>query len=156
MRPNSASPSPEECCTMRTGMNLLLWATHVNKEHYPILAKLKQTGFDGVEIPIFEGDDNHYKQLRKELDNQGLRCTTVGLMTPDANPISPDAALREAAVERFRRLIGWTAILGADLLAGAVFFPPGGLPPGAPAPGGEKRGAGRVSRGGRGSGERRA
>ena len=89
---------------MKVGMNMLLWATHVTEEHYPIIAKLKKIGFDGVEIPIFEGDDNHYKKLRQELDNQGFACTTVGLMTPEANPISPDAALRKAAVERFRRL----------------------------------------------------
>jgi len=117
---------------MKIGMNLLLWATHVTEEHFPIIAKLKQTGFDGVEIPIFEGDDNHYKWLRKELDKQGLGCTTVGLMTPEANPISPDPALRHAAVERFRRLIGWTAILGGDLMAGPFHSPLGvfsGEPP---------------------------
>jgi D-psicose/D-tagatose/L-ribulose 3-epimerase len=117
---------------MKVGMNMLLWATHVTEDHYPIIAKLKKTGFDGVEIPIFEGDDNHYKKLRKELDNQGLGCTTVGLMTPDENPISPDASLRNAAVERFRRLIGWTAILGCDLMAGPFHSPLGvfsGEPP---------------------------
>jgi len=117
---------------MKTGMNLLLWATHVTDEHFPIIAKLKHTGFDGVEIPIFEGDDNHYARLRKELDKQGLGCTTVGLMTPEANPISPDPALRKAAVERFRRLIGWTAILKADLMAGPFHSPLGvfsGEPP---------------------------
>ena len=35
---------------MRTGMNLLLWTGHVTSEHYPLFAKLKQTGFDGVEL----------------------------------------------------------------------------------------------------------
>src|SRR5207249_2107927 len=83
---------------MKTGMNLLLWTTHVTEEHFPIIAKLKKAGFDGVEIPIFEGDVDHYKRLRKELDNLGLGCTTVGLMTPEANPISPEANLRKAAV----------------------------------------------------------
>jgi D-psicose/D-tagatose/L-ribulose 3-epimerase len=132
MTPVESIQNYEESPAMKTGMNLLLWATHVTEEHYPIIAKLKKTGFDGVEIPIFEGDDNHYKRLRKELDNEGLRCTTVGLMMPDANPISPDAALRQAAVERFRRLIGWTAILGADVMAGPFHSPLGvfsGEPP---------------------------
>jgi len=41
---------------MKIGMNLLLWATHVTEEHYPHLEKIKATGFDGVEIPLFEGD----------------------------------------------------------------------------------------------------
>jgi len=117
---------------MKTSMNLLLWATHVTEQHFPLLGKLKQTGFDGVEIPIFDGDDNHYKRIRKELDNLGLQCTTVGLMMPDANPISPDPALRKAAVERFKRLIGWTAILGGEIFAGPFHSPLGvfsGVPP---------------------------
>ena len=76
---------------MKTGMNLLLWTTHVTAEHFPLLAKLKKAGFDGVEIPLFEGDAAHYKTIRKELDNHGLACTTVTVATPDANPISPDA-----------------------------------------------------------------
>src|SRR5712691_11270370 len=105
MRPILLYHPTEESHPMKTGMNMLLWATHVTEEHYPIIAKLKKTGFDGVEIPIFEGDDNHYKRLRKELDSQGLRCTTVGLMTLHVNPISPEAGLRQATLERFRRLI---------------------------------------------------
>jgi D-psicose/D-tagatose/L-ribulose 3-epimerase len=110
---------------MKTGMNMLLWTTHVTAEHFPIIGKLKQAGFDGIEIPLFEGDDNHYKTLRKELDNQGLGCTTVALMTPEANPISPEAPLREAAVERFRRVINWTAILGGKFIAGPFHSPLG-------------------------------
>src|SRR5262249_60868508 len=82
--------------TMKTGMNLLLWSTHVTAEHFPILAKLKKAGFDGVEVPLFEGDANHFKSIRKELDNQGLGCTTVTVVGPDANPISPDASVRKA------------------------------------------------------------
>ncbi len=35
---------------MKLGFNLLLWATHVTEEHWPILEKLKATGYDGVEI----------------------------------------------------------------------------------------------------------
>ena len=110
---------------MKTGMNLLLWTTHVTEEHFPIIAKLKKAGFDGVEIPIFEGDVDHYKRVRKELDNLGLACTTVGLMTPEANPISPEANLREAAVERFKRLLEWTATLKGQIMAGPFHSPLG-------------------------------
>src|SRR5262245_32588307 len=108
---------------MKTGMNLLLWTTHVTREHFPILAKLKQTGFDGVEIPIFEGDAAHYKTVRQELDNLGLGCTTVAIMTPEANPISPDAAVRKQAVERFKWLIEMTATIKGDLMAGPFHSP---------------------------------
>jgi len=117
---------------MKTGMNMLLWTTHVTEEHFPILAKLKKTGFDGVEIPIFEGDVDHYKKVRKELDNLGLGCTIVACATPDANPISPDANLRKAAVTRMKGILEIGATLGADILAGPYHSPLGvfsGEPP---------------------------
>jgi D-psicose/D-tagatose/L-ribulose 3-epimerase len=108
---------------MKTGMNLLLWTTHVTKDHFPILAKLKQAGFDGVEIPIFEGDAAHYQAVRKELDNLGLGCTTVTVANEQANPISPDAAVREAAFERLRWAVDMTATLGGNVMAGPYHSP---------------------------------
>src|SRR5262249_34091749 len=108
---------------MRTGMNLLLWTTHVTAEHFPLLAKLKQAGFDGVEIPVFEGDAAHFKTVARELKNQGLGCTTVTIANEQANPISPDAAVREAAVERLRWAIEMTATLGGETMCGPYHSP---------------------------------
>jgi len=102
---------------------LLLWTTHVTSEHFPLFAKLKQTEFDGVEIPLFEGDAAHYKTLRRELDNQGLKCTTVTVVGPDANPISPDAGVRNAALKRIQWAIEMTAILGGENLCGPYHSP---------------------------------
>lgn len=110
---------------MKTGMNLLLWATHVTSAHFPLFAKLKQASFDGVEVPLFEGDSAHYKAVRKELDNQGLGCTTVTVASPDANPISPDANLRKAAVARLKWAIEMTATLGGEVMAGPYHSPLG-------------------------------
>ncbi|MBI3408569.1 MAG: sugar phosphate isomerase/epimerase [Planctomycetes bacterium] len=108
---------------MKTGMNLLLWTTHVTAEHFAILARLKSAGFDGVEIPIFEGDAKHYSMLAQELVKQGLECTTVTVVGPEANPISPDPAIRKAAVERHKWAIEMTAILGGENLCGPYHSP---------------------------------
>lgn len=108
---------------MRVGMNLLLWTTHVTAEHFPILAKLKQAGFDGVELPIFEGDAAHFKKVRAELDKNGLACTAVTVATPEASPISPDAAVRKAAVERMKWVIEMCSILGVENLVGPYHSP---------------------------------
>jgi D-psicose/D-tagatose/L-ribulose 3-epimerase len=110
---------------MKTGMNLLLWTTHVTAQHFPLFAKLKQVGYDGVEIPLFEGDAAHFKGVRKELDNHGLRCTTVTVATPDANPISPDAGVRKAARDRLQWAIDMTATLGGENLCGPYHSPLG-------------------------------
>lgn len=108
---------------MRTGMNLLLWTTHVTADHFPILAKLKQAGYDGVELPLFEGGAAHYQEVARELKNQGLACTTVTVVGPDANPISPNKAVREAAGERIKWAIEMTATLGGEFLCGPYHSP---------------------------------
>lgn len=108
---------------MQFGMNLLLWATHVTAEHFPILEKLKKTGYDGVELPVFEGDVAHFKNIGAELKKQGLRSTAVTVVTPEANPISPDAALRKAGLERIKWAIDMTAAAGGESLCGPFHSP---------------------------------
>lgn len=108
---------------MKTGMNLLLWTTHVTSDLFPILGELKRAGFDGVEVPLFEGDAAHYREVRRELDAQGLSCTTVTIANEQANPISPDRAVREAAFERLRWAVEMTAILGGEVMVGPFHSP---------------------------------
>ena len=103
---------------MKVGMNLLLWTAFVTEEHFPILEKIKKTGYDGVEIPLFDGDAEHYKKIKKELDNLGLGCTTVTVVNADTNPISPDASVRKAGLERIKWALDMTSVMGGDVLAG--------------------------------------
>ena len=110
---------------MRTGMNLLLWTAHVTEEHFPLMAKLKAVGFDGVELPLFGGDAAHYGKVKKELDNLGLACTTVTVCNPEANPISPDAFLRRKGLEHIKWAIDMTATLGGENLCGPYHSPLG-------------------------------
>ena len=109
---------------MKYGFNLLLWATHVTSEHYSVLGKLKAAGYDGVEIPIFEGDVKHYHALGKEIKNQGLVCSSaVTVATPDASPISPDASVRKAGLDRIKWAIENTAAAGGECLCGPYHSP---------------------------------
>ena len=103
---------------MKVGMNLLLWTAFVTEEHFPILEKIKKTGYDGVEIPLFDGDAEHYKKIKKELDNLGLGCTAVTVVNAETNPISPDASIRKAALDRIKWALDMTSVMGGDLLAG--------------------------------------
>ena len=110
---------------MKIGMNMLLWTTHVTPDDYPNLEKIKAAGFDGVEIPLFEGDDAHFQALRTELDAQGLACTTVTVMPPGASAISADPSLRAAGAEYLSRVVRHSAILGSDVLIGPYYHPLG-------------------------------
>jgi D-psicose/D-tagatose/L-ribulose 3-epimerase len=110
---------------MLTGMNLLLWTSHVTPTHFPILHELAECGFDGVEVPIFEGDEAHYTNLGKEIQKAGLKCSTITVCIPDANPISKDAAERGKALDRLKYVLDMTAAVGGDVLCGPYYCPLG-------------------------------
>jgi D-psicose/D-tagatose/L-ribulose 3-epimerase len=103
---------------MKVGMNLLLWTGAVTSEHFPLLGKLKAAGFDGVELPVFGGTSADYKPIRAELDKQGLKCTTVTILTKDNNAISPDAATRQKASDWLKTVIEINHVLGAETVCG--------------------------------------
>lgn len=110
---------------MKVGMNLLLWTGFVTEADFPTIGKIKAAGFDGVELPLFDGTADHYKAVRKELDKQGLACSTVTIMTPEANPISPEASVRAAAVERLKWAVEMNHILGSVAMCGPYHSPLG-------------------------------
>ena len=105
---------------MKFGFNLLLWTPHVTKEHLPIVKALKKAGYDGVEIPIFEGTPEHYAWLGGELDKLEMGRTTVSVLGAGHNPLSSDAAERKAALARAKWAIDCNAALGSSILAGPM------------------------------------
>jgi D-psicose/D-tagatose/L-ribulose 3-epimerase len=109
---------------MKTGFNLLLWTTHVTDAHLPLLEKLQRAGYDGVEIPLFEGETRHYRRLARAIADQGLGCTTVTVLPDDRHSaISRDAGSRAGALDHFRWAIDCSAVLGSGLLCGPFHQP---------------------------------
>ncbi len=105
---------------MRIGMCMFLWTTHVTADHEALLRDIKATGFDGVEIPIFEGDAAHYARLGDLLDRIGLARTAVSAMGDPAMNLIGDAAARAAGVAHMRQVIDCAQALGASTLSGPL------------------------------------
>ena len=105
---------------MRFGLNLLLWTTHVTEDLAPQLALVKECGFDGAEVPLFEGDVAHYQRIGAMLDGLGLQRTCSAGLAAEHNPIDQSAVVRQAAVDRLRWAIDCAHALSADVLCGAL------------------------------------
>lgn len=112
---------------MKIGINLLLWTGHVTEDYVPILQAIKDTGFDGVEIPVFDASDaSHYMQLGAILDDIGLERTAVALIPDEEHsPLSDNSAHRQAAVDHLNRVIDCCAAIGAEMLVGPYYQPLG-------------------------------
>ena len=106
---------------MKIGFNLLLWATHIEESHFHLLDKLKKVGYDGVEVPLFQGDLAHYTKLGRALADSGLAATTVTVMPDVAHDIvSADPKARQGGADHIRWAIDSTAAMGGTLLAGPL------------------------------------
>lgn len=110
---------------MKTSMNLLLWSTHITEDDFATIEGIKATGYDGVEVPVFEGDPDHFAKIGKHLEGLGLGCSVVTVATEEANPISEDGAVREKAAEHIKWALDCGKACGADLLCGPFHQPLG-------------------------------
>jgi D-psicose/D-tagatose/L-ribulose 3-epimerase len=105
---------------MKIGINLLLWTAKVGEAHYPLFAELKKMGYDGVEIPVFEGTSQEYRALGAALRDHGLSATAVTVMGPETNPISADPRIRQAARDRLCWVLDRCSEFEAEILCGPL------------------------------------
>jgi len=106
---------------MKIGFCMFLWTTNVTGKHRRLLQDIKATGYDGVEIPIFEGTPDDYARLGDMLDRIGLERTAVTAMgDPSMNLISADSATRKKGIAYMKWAIDCAAALGAKRLSGPM------------------------------------
>ena len=113
---------------MKIGLNMMLWTTHVTEAHFPLFDRLKAVGYDGVEIPILQGnlDTTAHAKVAQALNDSGLQCSASTAMPDEAhNAISADAGERAKAVEFMQRVIDCSKAVGADVLIGPFYQPLG-------------------------------
>ena len=114
---------------------MLLWTTNLVEDQFDLLKKIKDVGYDGVEIPIFGGEENvsHFANIGKALKNNGLDCTSVTVIPDeDRSPISNNEKSRANALEYMKWAIDCSAALGSEILGGPYHQPLGifsGEPP---------------------------
>ena len=108
---------------LKIGFNLLLWTGHVTQTHFSLFPKLRDVGYDGVEIPILNVSDiSHYQTLGQVISDSGLQCTAIALLPDEAHSaISPNASHRQGAADHLKRVIECAHHLKAEILGGPYF-----------------------------------
>jgi D-psicose/D-tagatose/L-ribulose 3-epimerase len=118
---------------MLLGFNMLLWASQLTDDHFPMLAKIKAAGYDGVELPLFGGTPELYELVGREIKNNGLRATAVCVI-PDAEHdcTSSDPKARAQGVVHLKWAIDCLEAASGEVLCGPFYQPLGvfsGEPP---------------------------
>jgi len=103
---------------VKYGMNLMLWADDMRDDLLPVLASLREMGYDGVEVPVFDLQPAKWTAWGKRLDDLGLERTANHVIAPEFDPVSPDPAVQRRAYEHMERVVDCCQAVGATVLAG--------------------------------------
>jgi len=113
---------------MKFGINTLLWGARIGPDDFERLPAIREAGFQGIEVPIFDPTDFPAASLRRAVAAAGLECTAVSIIPSGLGLGSDDAAAREEAVVHVRSVLDRAAETGIKLLSGPLYFPVGYLP----------------------------
>ena len=109
----------------RLGLNLFLWTAEFTKNYYPLLEKLKQLGYETVEIPLLNPNRIDVPRIKGMLENFALDCSICSILPPKAHLGSESAAARKAGIQFIRKVIEKSEKLGSDMVAGPLYSPVG-------------------------------
>ncbi|CAM5439073.1 D-psicose/D-tagatose/L-ribulose 3-epimerase [Aquamicrobium terrae] len=110
---------------MKLAFNLLVLGADIDAGHAPQLERLKALGYDAVEVPVFGGTVERYRALGRVLADIGLVAGAAAVATPQANPVSEDAAVRARARDHHRWIVDCTHAMGGEIIAGPLHSPVG-------------------------------
>ena len=113
---------------MKFGVNTLIWAMEFDKSLLPLLPKIKEHGFDGVQVPLFRPANFIGAEIRKGTEANGLECTVCPVLVDGLSLISEDAALRNKTRQHLKDVIKLSADAGSNTIAGPLYCPVGYLP----------------------------
>ena len=102
----------------KIGFNVLAWSAVMSEEIFPILERLKNIGYDGVEFFVGSPDEPIYKKIGDHAADLGLEVTTVMLVGPDENPIDPSASVRAKGLEKLKWGIDRSHDLRSQVICG--------------------------------------
>lgn len=102
----------------KIGFNVLAWSAGMSDELFPIIERLKEIGYDGVEYFIGAPDEDAYKRVGNRSRELGLGVTAVTVVSPDTNPVSESATVRAQALDQLKWVIDRAHDLSAEVLCG--------------------------------------
>ena len=112
---------------MKFGVNTFIWGATFGPVDFHLLPRIKEGGFDGIEVPILEPAAFEAETVGRELDRVGLERTAVSIVPGGLSLASSDAAVRQRTRDHLSACIAAARDVGASILAGPMYTPVGFL-----------------------------
>jgi len=108
----------------KVGAHLMIWTSKLNEDTIKVFNKVREMGFDGVEVPLVDPMKIEFKlieKMRKELERINLECTCAGGLGKNENLIDKDENIRERGKSYLKRFIDICSDIGTNILCGVLY-----------------------------------
>jgi len=109
--------------TRKVSVSAYYWIDYWSRNQAEIFDLTAKTGFDGIEVSLYAQPDIDPKALRTAADSAGLEILVSTGVPSDADPSSPDPAVRADAVAYLGDCLQTVADMGSSLLGGLTYSP---------------------------------
>jgi D-psicose/D-tagatose/L-ribulose 3-epimerase len=113
---------------MKFGVNTFIWSSSYDQAVEDLLPRIKENGFDGIEIPLFRAADFPSAKVRKAVETNDLECNSCAVLVDGLSLIADDADHRRRTVAHLKELIKTAADTNIRRIAGPLYAPVGFLP----------------------------
>lgn len=112
---------------MKFAINTFFYTNTYTNEHVKSLTgKIKELGFDGIEIALEEKGDIDYKKTLKTFKDNGLVCSSMcGVFREDRDIRGPNKEYIEGGLSYIKDCLEACVELECDVLGGEVYSTPG-------------------------------
>ncbi len=106
---------------MNIGVNTWVWTSPFSTKEFHLIPKVKDMGFDVLEVALEDASIIDAKLLRKMTEDNGLSVTVCGAFGPSRDISSEDPAIRKNGADYIRESIRFTEQVAAHVFAGPVY-----------------------------------
>jgi D-psicose/D-tagatose/L-ribulose 3-epimerase len=113
---------------MKIGTVTLIWTDDFNESHLELMPRIKEHGFDGLEVITFKIPGFPAAAVRRAAEQNGLELTFTTAFTGGFSFVSEDAAARRQAAVFMQDCVRLAADLGSKVFCGPFYAPLGYMP----------------------------
>ena len=105
---------------MKFGVTAYIWAAEFTTAQLGILPRLRERGFDGVEIPVFRPEAFDAAPIRSGLVHEGMQCEVSAALVSGLSLASEDADVRRRTIAHITRIVEAGLHVTRDIAFGRV------------------------------------
>ncbi len=102
----------------KIGFNVLAWSAVVSEDLLPIVDRLREIGYDGIEFAIGSPDIAAYKRVGDHVKKMEMEASCVFVVGKDENPIDPSPVIRAKGLNRIKWAIDRAHDMNAKVVCG--------------------------------------